>query len=389
MMSKEKISSMQAQGQAAVQRAKDIAAVAEKAGREMTVSEKASYEGEVAAAGDWLRQIREGRDDLAIIAKTREISDAIGAPLGEAGITGTAGPHGKDRRLSFASMGKAAAAQISAGASGGQKALATGGSIVTGQSFIQSPVALGQVATSILDVVEVTAQASDQFAYLRQSVRTNAAAIVPEGAVKPTSTYSVVRVEDRLDVVAHLSEAIPRFWIVDNVALEQFLRNELEFGLSLAVQNMLVSDVAGTSGVQTQAYSTSVLQTLRKTLTKLEVSGYVPGSIWVNPTDFEAVELALSTVNAVEHVGLPYDASARRLWGAPLVVSTAVAAGVSYTVAAGAVGVNVDSQGVQTTWSESSNADDWSKNLIRARCEGRYATSVFAPLGIVIGDLTA
>jgi len=33
-------------------------------------------------------------------------------------------------------------------------------------------------------------------------VRTNAAAIAAEGAVKPTSTYTVVRIEDKLDVTA-------------------------------------------------------------------------------------------------------------------------------------------------------------------------------------------
>ena len=47
------------------------------------------------------------------------------------------------------------------------------------------------------------------------------AAIVPDCNVKPTSTYTLVRIDDRLDVVAHLSEAVPRFWLVDNVALEQ------------------------------------------------------------------------------------------------------------------------------------------------------------------------
>ena len=112
-------------------------------------------------------------------------------------------------------------------------------------------------------------------------------------------------------------------------------------------------------------------------------------SIWVNLNDFEGIELALSTVNALEHLSLPFDAAARRLWGTPLVVSTAVTAGTSYTVAAGAVGLNTDGRGAELTWSETSNADDWSKNLIRARCEGRFATSVFAPLGVVVGDLTA
>jgi len=39
--------------------------------------------------------------------------------------------------------------------------------------------------------------------------------------------------------------------------------------------------------------------------------------------------------------------------------------------------------------SETSNADDWSKNMIRARCESRYATSVFSSLGVVVGGLTS
>ena len=44
--------------------------------------------------------------------------------------------------------------------------------------------------------------------YLRQSVRTNAAAPVAVGAVKPTSTYSLESVPVQLQVFAHLSEAV-------------------------------------------------------------------------------------------------------------------------------------------------------------------------------------
>ena len=51
--------------------------------------------------------------------------------------------------------------------------------------------------------------------------------------------------------------------------------------------------------------------------------------------------------------------------------------------------LDTDQTGTGVQWSETSNADDWSKNLIRARCEGRFATSVYAPLGVVVGDLTA
>jgi len=45
-----------------------------------------------------------------------------------------------------------------------------------------------------------------EFAYMRQSVRTNAAAVVPEGSVKPTSVYTVNKVSNTLAVVALLSK---------------------------------------------------------------------------------------------------------------------------------------------------------------------------------------
>ena len=53
---------------------------------------------------------------------------------------------GKDRRLTFAGMGVAAAAKIAACAD--VKALATGGRVVTGQTFTADPVALGRPATA-------------------------------------------------------------------------------------------------------------------------------------------------------------------------------------------------------------------------------------------------
>ena len=48
-----------------------------------------------------------------------------------------------------------------------------------------------------------------------------------------------------------------------------------------------------------------------------------------------------------------------------------------------AVVVDTDSLGVGVQWSENSNADDFSKNLIRARREGRFGTSALSLLGVV------
>ena len=102
---------------------------------------------------------------------------------------------------------------------------------------------------------------------------------------------------------------------------------------------------------------------------------------------WEGVDLALSSTKRSS--SLPYDPASRRLFGVPIVATVSEAAGTSHVLAQGAVIIDTDSQGIGVQWSENSNADDFSKNLIRARCEGRFGTSVLSPLGVVVADLTA
>jgi AMP-binding enzyme len=51
--------------------------------------------------------------------------------------------------------------------------------------------------------------------------------------------------------------------------------------------------------------------------------------------------------------------------------------------------LDTDTRGVDVQWSENATADSFGKSLVFARCESRYATSVFSPLGVVSLDLTA
>jgi HK97 family phage major capsid protein len=100
-----------------------------------------------------------------------------------------------------------------------RKALASSGAIVVPQEFRPDPIALGKPATGLLDVLPVVPHASPQYAYLRQSTRTNNAAVVADLATKPTSVYSVSEITNALSVIAHLSEGIPRYWLNDNASL--------------------------------------------------------------------------------------------------------------------------------------------------------------------------
>jgi hypothetical protein len=182
---------------------------------------------------------------------------------------------------------------------------------------------------------------------------------------------------------------VPRYWFIDNGALQGFLANELDYGLRVAVEAKVLADINATSSLQTQAFATSPLVTLRKSLTKLEASGYYPGYFVLTAADWEGIELALSSTNAVEHLALPYDASGRRLFGVPAVVAVAQAAGVSHTVAKDAVALDTDTTGTGVQWSETATVDSFAPNQNIARCEGRFGICVYAPLGVVIDDLTA
>ena len=62
---------------------------------------------------------------------------------------------------------------------------------------------------------------------------------------------------------------------------------------------------------------------------------------------------------------------------------------MGHVLAVDAVVVDTDTIGVGVQWSETSNTDDFAKKLVRARCEGRFNTSVYSPLGVVSCDLTA
>ena len=55
---------------------------------------------------------------------------------------------------------------------------------------------------------------------------------------------------------------------------------------------------------------------------------------------------------------------------------------MGHVLTADAVIVDTDTLGVGVQWSETSNTDDFAKNLIRARWEGRFGTSVLSPLGV-------
>jgi HK97 family phage major capsid protein len=357
-----------------LEQASAVAAKAAAENRNMTRDERATYDAAMAKAAPVLAGLRAARSDASVEAYARGIFD--GGPAGKAG-----------KRLSFKGMAAGIGDKMLTGEFG-QKSLAPSGATVVTQGFVEDPVALGRVANGLLDVLPVEVHGTSQYARLIQGTRTNLAAIVDDGDEKPESVIGLTRVEKSLKVIATLSEPTNRFWLIDNSSLEIFIANELSGNVTRAVETMVLTDIAGTSGIQVQGYSTSPLQTLRKCITKLEIAGHQAAAIVLHPTDWEGVELALSSTAAIEHLSLPYDPATRRLFGCPVAVTVSATAGLGHVVAQDAVVVDTDTTGLSVQWSENVG-DSFKFNNLVCRVELRAGTSVLAPLGVVSADLTA
>lgn len=141
---------------------------------------------------------------------------------------------------------------------------------------------------------------SNAFEFWQQTTRTNNAAMVADLATKPTSVFTVTPVEDRLRVLAHLSEEIPnRLWL-DYDSLRAFLISELYEGLLDALEGQVLNGngagenftgILHASGTTAVAFDTDVPTTLRSALATFETAGVQPTGWVLNPTDAAALDL--------------------------------------------------------------------------------------------------
>lgn len=292
----------------------------------------------------------------------------------------------------------------------GYKGVLANGTIAVNVPLNPEPVRADVPVLTLRQLLPNVQNTTGRFAYLRQTVRTNNAAVVAQGAMKPTSIYTLARVDDRVRTIAHLSEPIAKQDLDDVGMLRQFIDQEMRLGLDLALEDEVLNGdgtgehmtgIANVSGSQSQAFVTDVLTTTRKAVTKLERYGYMAGAAFImTPEDWEAVEL-LADNEARFYYGGPQntvDPAARRLWGAPVVVTDAATTGTAYLADWRQMKLHVRQDGV-LDWSENVydpdalgsgvGASDFQRNMLRFRFEGRFGLEILRPSSIVEIDLVA
>ncbi|HEU5029051.1 MAG TPA: phage major capsid protein [Spirillospora sp.] len=295
---------------------------------------------------------------------------------------------------------------------GGMKSLIATGNIPVTVPLTADPVREGVPVLSLRQLIPLAPGNAPYWSYLRQTTRTNNASTVAVGKKKPTSSYQVTRVENRLHTIAHLSEPIPNQLLSDASALQVFLEAEMRLGVELELEDQIVNgagsttgvldDLTGidaTSGTQSQAWSTDEFITTRKAITLLENSSIAPTGWVMNPNSWERFELSADTTDRFMLGNAPVDRAARRLWGLPVVLSTVVADNKAFLADWGtATALHVGEEGT-LTWTEamyrpdqfgaSAPGSDFEANTTTFRFEGRFGLDVLNPFAIVDVDLTS
>jgi HK97 family phage major capsid protein len=243
---------------------------------------------------------------------------------------------------------------------------------------------------------------SNAIEFTKEASFTNSAAETAEGGAKPESALTWSLVNMPVSTVAHWIK-ISRQLAQDNRALAAYVENRMRYGVQRRVETQLVNgngtapNISGfldtgnftAHGIADAALG-SVLKKLvliRKIIGDMEVAGYAPNAIVLNPADWAQIDIDLltSTSNAVR---VQYDALGRpMLWGCNVVKSVGMTADTFAVGDFGQHGTIYDREGVTVDMSES-DSDNFTKNLITLRAERRLALTSEVPAAIRAGDLT-
>lgn len=384
-------------------RVQELLAKAFNEGRDLTSDEKAECDRLIAEMKSERNSPREEqrRADAGIMKQLEEMGFADdpngGAP--------------RYKTVSRSVWGESFVKELSGGGRG-FKTLTPSGSI-TVPSLASTIFRIEDRPLTLLDLIPIQPlEGTDTFSVLRETARTNNAAVVAAGATKPTSVYSLVRVDETVKTIAHLSEPIPRQTLADASLARAYLDGSLRSGVMLAVEGEIVNgDGTGehfegldaVSGTLDQAWSTDLATTARKAITLLEGQNIFGAAFALNPADWERFDL-MQDNEARFFSGGPFtggstsapvvDRIRRKLWGHDVAVSNAIPAGTGWLVDWAGSTIMRERESVQVDWSENvydsgSGKTDFERNLIRFRAEGRFGFLVTRPYGCVEIDLTA
>lgn len=430
-MTATKLADLQAEGQKHIA---DARAIAEKAGEnpsDWKAEDRTEYDASMAKARGVLDQIKVAKQDLAVLDEAKQLAGEIGDPAAKDDLDAQGSKPVRERVKSLGLQVvespefKAMLAPFGGHVSEKSriqsdpisiKGLFVGGTDTSAGAFVvneQTGIVemLGRKPLTIRDLVSVRRTGSDAVEYVEQTSHTNAAAVVAEatssaaptapasgpnplvldanGGYKPEGAWAFVRRTANVKTIAEWVPATKRA-LADVDALEGLINDELRLDVAEAEEGQILNGngsgenftgINSWSGVQTQTFTTDLLTSVRKGITKARTIGRVnPNALVVNPADAEKIDL-LQDGELRYRFGGPAAIGNRTMWGVPVVESESQAAGTGL-LGDYAKAVIWDREQTTVTMTDS-HADFFIRNLVAILAEERLAFAVTRPTAFV------
>ena len=222
--------------------------------------------------------------------------------------------------------------------------------------------------------------------YLVEGAIQGAPAVTAEGNEKPQVHFAdpTPKTVSLAKVACHIKESDE--YINDFPFLASAINGRLLYELGLVEQGKLVTDLLGTSGIQTGTYAatgtaTDIAEAILQAAMDVQAStGFAADAIALNPADWYI--LRTGKYNNGTYYGGGYFGAQDipNIWGIPVCVSSSITSG---TVIVGAFKTcaSVVTNGGVSVEAVNTNEDDFVKNLMTIRAEERLALAVRRPAG--------
>lgn len=221
--------------------------------------------------------------------------------------------------------------------------------------------------------------------YLVEGALQGAPAVTAEGNEKPQIHFAdpTPKTVSLAKVACHIKESDE--YINDYPFLASTINGRLLYELGLVEQGKLVTDLLGTSGIQTGTYAatgtaTDIAEAILQAAMDVQAqTGFAADAVALNPADWFI--LRTGKYNGQYFGGGYFGAQdIPNIWGIPVCVSSSITSG---TVIVGAFKTcaSVVTNGGVSVEAVNTNEDDFVKNLMTIRAEERLALAVRRPAG--------
>lgn len=260
------------------------------------------------------------------------------------------------------------------------------GAVDFATTFDRNVVTGARVPLVIRDLFGAESISGSTLVYLVEGAIQGAPAVTAEGAEKPQIHFAdpTPKTVSLAKVACHIKESDE--YIHDYPFLASAINGRLLYELGLVEQGKLVTDLLGTSGIQTGTYAatgtaTDIAEAIMQAAMDVQAStGFAADAVALNPADWFI--LRTGKYNNGTYYGGGYFGAQDipNIWGIPVCVSASVTSGTVIVGAFKTCGSVVTNGGVSVE-AVNTNEDDFVKNLMTIRAEERLALAVRRPAG--------